>query len=205
MTFAHVILVAVLAAATGSTAPRLPTPANYAETCALVGSWCKPVPGEVPQELRRPLHLPTLPRNGRCPTTPGVRFDNGQFGGIALGRPPVLPLVGAVRRDTTSGAIAFRRRGRWWSAKTLWFSQPRYQGPVFIRGRKLGGGGKIVFGERPSLFDPQLPPEPTLNGTDGWREWPGATYLRSLGCWAWQIDGPDFSNVVVFRAVRSTR
>jgi hypothetical protein len=41
---------------------------------------------------------------------------------------------------------------------------------------------------------------PTLNGRDGWRQWPGGTWLRTPGCYAWQIDGTDFSDVIVFEA-----
>jgi len=59
------------------------------------------------------------------------------------------------------------------------------------------------MGELPSLVDPQLPPGdiPNLNGADGWREWPGATWLRFPGCYAWQVDGDNFSTAIVFKAV----
>jgi hypothetical protein len=182
-------------------AAGLPTPQSYAETCRLVGSWCAPTAGRIPRALRRPLHLPRVGPDWSCPTSSGHRIDNGQFGGIALGPGPVEPLI-AMAGDLERGVIAFSRRHGWWSAKTLWFSHPRYQGPVLIRGRRLDGRGRIVFGEDPSLIDPQLPPKPTINGTNGWREWPGGTFIRSLGCYGWQVDGSDFSHVVVFRAIR---
>jgi hypothetical protein len=62
---------------------------------------------------------------------------------------------------------------------------------------------KVGFGEGPSLFDPQLPPAATPNGTKGWRQWPGGTYVHSFGCYAWQIDGTSFSTVIVFKAVKA--
>lgn len=194
---------AVRQAPTGASARAvgLPTPSGYAQTCRLVSSWCTPVAGQIPRALRRPLRLPGLRRGAKCPTSSGRRLDNGQFGGIALGRGPVEPLI-AMAGDLEHGVIAFHRGNGWWDAKTLWFSRPRYRGPVFIRGRRLDGPGRIVFGEQPSLIDPQLPPGPAINGTNGWREWPGGTFIRSLGCYAWQIDGSDFSRVVVFKAVR---
>jgi hypothetical protein len=34
------------------------------------------------------------------------------------------------------------------------------------------------MGEAPALIDPQLAPGPTLNTQNGWRTWPGGTYLR---------------------------
>jgi len=207
--FVFLLLVPLLAGACGSSAAapavrsaELPTPAGYAETCRLVGSWCKPVAGKIPAALRRPLHLPKLGSGGKCPTSSGRRFSNDQFGGIALGSGKVRPLIAALGGHQKHGVLPFHRSRPWWDVKTLWFSFPRYQGPVFIRGRRIGGEGKIVFGEGPTLIDPQLPPEPTINGNHGWREWPGGTFVPSLGCYAWQIDGTRFSNVVVFKAIR---
>jgi hypothetical protein len=203
-------LVPLLAACGGSSSAAVhhaafPTPRSYAATCRLVASWCKPVPGRIPAALRRPLHLPALGPGARCPASSGRRFVNGQFGGIALGSGPVRPLISAPGGDPKHGVLALSRQSpgsHWWAIKTLWFSRPGYRGPVFIRGRRIGGPGKVVFGEEPSLIDPQLPPGPTINGTHGWREWPGGTFVRSFGCYAWQIDGTTFSTVVVFKAVR---
>jgi hypothetical protein len=183
---------------------QLPVPQSYARTCVLVGSWCQASrPGHIPTSLRRPLHLPHLGPSGRCPTSRGRRFSNSQFGGTALGPPPLQPLiVGGPAASVNQGVITFgpsNHRG-WYAVKTLWFARPNYQGPAFLRGRQLDGRHKIVFGEAPSLIDPQLPPGPTLNGMNGWREWPGGTWLRAAGCYAWQIDGLHFSHVVVFQA-----
>jgi hypothetical protein len=194
-----------------STAPRASQ--SYADTCRLVSSWCQvtPTPGGIPDTLRRPLHLPTVSPAEPCPATSGQPFSNDQFGGIAIGEGPVQPVVGGTPvASAERGVIAFHRgyrpyRKRWHSLKTLWFSQPSYQGPVFIRGRQLDGPHQTVFGEAPRLLDPQLGPGPTSNGTGGWREWPGATWLRHPGCYAWQIDGTDFSNVTVFKAVFAKR
>lgn len=187
-------------------AKQPPAPATYAETCQLVTSWCTPVPGRIPARLRRSLHLPSREPGASCPTTPGKFYRNDQFGGIALGRPPVRPLISPSRgRDLVPakrGLLHFSNEGSggWFSVKTLWFALPSYRGPVFIRGRQLDGPLRTTFGESPVLVDPQLPPGPTINGRNGFREWPGATWLRGPGCYAWQIDGTTFSTVVVFEA-----
>ncbi len=188
--------------------PPLPTPRNYADSCRLVSSWCisGTHPGSVPEVLRRPLALPTVKPGGSCPATHGQPFTSGQFSGIALGHEPVQPLVPAPGGSRArQGVLVFHpdpvRDDGWYVHKTLWFSSPNYQGPVLIRGRQLDGRHVVAFGESPQLVDPQLPAEPTLNGTGGWREWPGGTWLRTPGCYAWQIDGTDFSQVVVFEAV----
>ena len=184
--------------------PPRPAPATYAETCKLVGpTWCEdtPTPGGIPSDLRRPLRLPTVRPGQPCPVTEPRRFDGDRFGGLALEDGPVAPLIapGWVHPD----GIHFYTldSSGWYGVKTLWFSMPQYQGPVLIRGRQLDGPHKIVMGEGPDLVDPQLGPGATLNGLDGWREWPGGTLVRTPGCYAWQIDGTDFSNIVVFQAV----
>jgi hypothetical protein len=181
----------------------LPVPKDYTQTCQLVGSWCsEPVAGSMPPELRRPLRLRTLEAGQPCPVSRGRSFSNSQFGGFVLGVGPVQPLIAGLHAASFA-VITFKPSyGRgWYAVKTLWFGRPSYQGPVLIRGRRLDGPGRIVMGEAPSLLDPQLPPGPTINGTGGWREWPGGTWLRKPGCYAWQVDGEGFSNVIVFRAV----
>jgi hypothetical protein len=40
-----------------------------------------------------------------------------------------------------------------------------------------------------------------VNCLDGYREEPGGTYVRAPGCYAWQVDGLTFSEVIVVRAV----
>src|SRR5712691_1129694 len=186
--------------------PRLPAPQSYAETCRLVSSWCEleQSAGGIPDALRRPLALPSVEPGGVCPATGGHPFDNGQFAGTVLGDGPVQPLIPgsqAARGILTFHPYAYVERRGWYSLKTLWFSDPSYRGPLLIRGRQLDGPHEIVLGEAPALVDPQLGPGATLNGMNGWREWPGGTWLRTPGCYAWQIDGTTFSHVIVFNAV----
>lgn len=161
----------------------------------------------IPSSLRRPLDLPNVQAGGSCPTSTGRHYKNSLFGGIVLGRGPVLPLLGVARpRDqgpAKQGLLRFRSspdHPGWFTLKTLWFSFPRYQGPVFIRGRQLDGSQPVGIGEAPSTTDPEFPAGPTVNGGEGFREWPGATWLRTPGCYAWQVDGLDFSYVIVFSA-----
>ena len=185
-------------------------PTDYQQTCSTVTSWCQATTGQVPSSLRRPLALPRVAPGGACPVTHGARYANGQFGGIALGEGPVQPLLVPNGDRGVSAALRGVLRFRpgddgWHQLKTLWFSTPGYQGPVLIRGRRLDGTNPVVFGEAPDLMDPQLPPGPTVNGRNGYREWPGATWLRSPGCYGWQVDGLGFTRVHVFQAVWSSR
>lgn len=160
----------------------------------------------VPDSLRRPLHLPTLGAGGTCPRTIGQRFDNGQFGGVTLGKGPVQPLLAPVTEadSVLQGIVpvaSYPSRPGWLAVKTLWFASPDYEGPIYIRGRQLDGPHQPAFGEgAPTALELQLGPGPTINGEDGWREWPVSTWIRTPGCYAWQIDGTDFSQVIVFQA-----
>ena len=124
-----------------------------------------------------------------------------------MGPGPVLPLLAVARPadagPAKQGMLRFRRNPdhpRWFSLKTLWFSFPSYQGPALIRGRRLDGSGPVGIGEGPSTADPEFQAGPTVNGGDGFREWPGATWLRAPGCYAWQVDGLGFSHVIAFTA-----
>jgi hypothetical protein len=180
--------------------------ANPAQT--IVSSASASPDSEIPSSLRRPLRLPTVAPGGDCPTSSGRTYSNSQFAGIALGVGPVLPLIGvAQNRDAgpaRQGILRVRPYadypGDWLGVKTLWFSFPTYEGPIFLRGRQLDGTNPLAMGEPPTI-DPELPAGPTVNGENGFREWPGGTWVKAAGCYAWQVDGLDFSYVIVFKAV----
>ncbi len=89
----------------------------------------------------------------------------------------------------------------WLAFKTLWFSAPAYRGPFLIRAQRLDGQGPIAFGETPILSPLVVPPGETLNSHAGYRTAPGGTWVKAPGCYGWQIDGLNFSEVIVVDAV----
>jgi len=89
----------------------------------------------------------------------------------------------------------------WLGLKTLWFSVPAYQGPFVIRAERLGRPGPVALGEGPAVAPLVVPPGPTLNGGQGWREAPGGLWVKTPGCYAWQVDGLTFSEVIIVQAV----
>jgi hypothetical protein len=190
-----------------NTEPSVPAPQTYAETCRLAPAWCdiQATPGGVPDELRRPLAFPTVAPGDECPVTTTTRsVPNGHF--HMLGDGPAGPDIFAFGQSLAPGLIRFIAIGDrgWYAAKTLWLAAfSDHRGPILIRGRQLDGPHKIVMsGDGAFLVDPQLGPGDTLNGFPaGLREWPGGTFLRTPGCYAWQVDGTDFSTVIVFQAV----
>lgn len=76
----------------------------------------------------------------------------------------------------------------------IWSAASSYGGPVLVRGRQLDGSGAVGFGEGHVPYDQlQLP-------AGGIRQWPSFTRIQASGCYAYQIDGTNFSTVIVFRA-----
>jgi hypothetical protein len=140
--------------------------------------------GSVPAALRRALKLPA-DDGGPCPIT-----LNSQG--------PVSPheLPAGVGFHSVSGS-------QWMEAQVTWTAVGGYTGPLLIRGAMLGGGavgfgaGAVPYDELQLLDAGQGAPRVTGGG----RAWITDTRIRSGGCYAYQVDGSSFSEVVVFRAV----
>lgn len=154
------------------------------------------------KELRqRPLRLPALKPGASCPTTSGREVSPHY--GPALGEGPVYPVYLG-----TDGAMYYgdsTAEGGWHFYKVLWIASPKYKGTALIRGRQLDGPNELRF-DRGS--DPPAELQFPLNtgvgsaGTaDGWRDLPSYTRVRAPGCYAYQVDGPAFSEVIIFKAL----
>ena len=100
--------------------------------------------------------------------------------------------------------------------KVAWATGPTYQGPIRIRGRRLGARGEVLF----ESFDNRWRGEPVrrVDGANlmgeldfleshsyfpntpvGWRIWPTGTYVEAPGCHAWQVDGIGFTEVITMQ------
>jgi hypothetical protein len=187
------------------TTPLLSVPHNFAEACHFEPQACVPDAnesvGDFPADLRRPLAVPTLPAGGSCPVSPVQRIVTEDFVGMAVGSGAVRPAFFLDSFDAARGVPpGTMRPDGWFDIKTLWFAVPAYTGPARVRTVRLDGPGSVAFGESPDLGELVFPDGPTLNqGPDGYRQIPGATWVRSAGCYAWQVDGIGFSTVIVFR------
>jgi hypothetical protein len=161
--------------------------------------------------LSRPLHFPSLARNSVCPASSGSTVKNSFFVGVALGRGPVRLLL-ADRGDIHRGHVVLgRTQAPGWSAlQTLWFATPGYDGPFVVRAARVGARGPIAVQADQTGLGPGrgaliVAAGPTANTQDGYRSMPGSTWVRSPGCYAWQIDGQGFSETVVADTFNATR
>ncbi len=154
-------------------------------------------------ELRRPLRIDALGQAARCPVSP-ARVLSSQFA-PGQGTGPVYP-VGAAGGLQFSYPVEPTQRwypSQWGGNKVAWVARAGFAGRVLIRGERRDGTDGVRFGDRPQ---PQV--ELRLNfsaddlGEGGWLNKGTYTRVRAAGCYAWQIDGRDFTRVVTFRAIR---
>jgi hypothetical protein len=164
--------------------------------------WLAPA-GPVPAVLSRPLRFPALRSGRRCPASSGRPVTTAAFRGIALGNGLVRVGIagGGDLRRGVADLIDPTDRPPWLGLKTVWFSVPAYQGPFIIRARRLGHPAPVALGEPPTAEALVVPPGPTVHSSGRWRTAPGGLWVRTPGCYAWQVDGLTFSEIIVVRAV----
>jgi hypothetical protein len=138
--------------------------------------------GHIPASLRRPLHLPPSGGSQGC--------------SISAGGTPVS--IAAGPRVTAQRFVG----SHWLAAHVTWRAAVGYHGPILIRGRRLGGAGVVGFGEGHQPYDELQLLDSGRGATStsgGGRAWLSLTRVRHPGCYAYQVDGTDFSRVIVFR------
>jgi hypothetical protein len=157
-------------------------------------------------ELRkRPLHIANLAAAETCPTVRPHSLSPAF--GPGLGDGPVYP-VGFTRR----GVLRFEypppknslfAGSDWGGQKVLWVSDPKYDGPILIRGAQIDGTNRLRFGlVGPTVLEElAFPRHSAENWSGGWRNFPSYTRLRAPGCYVYQVDGAGFSDIIVFSAV----
>ncbi len=151
--------------------------------------------------LRRHLRLRPLSAGEACPRTPGGR--RAPKVAIALGDGPAYPVLGMSAAPPRPAGVAslrddIHRRGWYWH-KTLWAVDKAYPGPLLIRGARIDRPGPVRFG-----FDADVLPELEMPAEQQvrWRYGASSTLLRGPGCYAFQVDGTNFNDVIVFAATR---
>lgn len=156
----------------------------------------------------RPLHLPHLRQGTRCPMSPSHVAHQGTDRQQTLtGRGPAyLMSVGSAPGGRISIGFSARDSLGWYGQKTPWVIDRSYDGPILVRGARIGRPGQVRFAygygdHRRELnwdtgADQGSPPDPDF------RFLASATLFRAPGCYAFQIDGTSFSEIVVARVTR---
>jgi hypothetical protein len=160
------------------------------------------------QLRKRPLTTRRIPAGSDCPVSARTG-DLGVFGFSSIaawGSGPVWPFIGDVR--SLDVPIEFDPSGDyavWGVHKDMFAIDPRYVGPVLIRGRQLDGDDTLRFEKgEPGFTDAERRnPLPELRLFGGYVH-PAVTRVRTLGCYAWQIDGIGFERLTVFHAVAAS-
>src|SRR5579859_1171726 len=144
----------------------------------------------------RPLHVPGLLPGAPCPVTPGQVVTPGF--GPALGAGPVyaVGLGTAGVRDVDDSIFP----APWGGQKVLWIADPGDPGPVLIRGHQLDGPNEVRFGGGAAPAAELQLQAGAPGGAPAWSNWPSYTRVRGPGCYAYQVDGPGFSEVIPFIA-----
>ncbi len=147
---------------------------------------------------KRPLQLNQIKSISPCPVSE-ASVKTPQFG-AAAGTGPIFAVLGA----DTNGTVFYggaRQEGGWYYQKVLWIGKPSFQGPVLVRGRQLDGPKELGFGTG-AIPEKEL----TLDADNGgvaWSEWPSEVRFQGRGCYAFQVDTLDLTDVIVFRAVEN--
>lgn len=176
----------------------------------------------------RPLKLPTVGNGKPCPTTashdlsPVVNGGKGKGPGFGFGPGPAY----------LSGIVELYPGG---FDNEVWLIEPTYEGPVLIRGQQINGSHIVAFAEPITFAvggfsSAGSPPPgaavtsvtiggqavpfyqeldlPAMSSTDAkgfWRMFFARTNIEAAGCYAFQLDGLDFSLAIVFQVPDAAR
>lgn len=121
----------------------------------------------------------------------------------ALGRAPLFPDA----RDFDGERAALRVRPNaagsehagWYAAKARWASRTGYTGWALIRVARLDGPGS-ARAELQLAGGTRAGEALAVEVLADWQFWPGGTEVSTPGCYAYQVDGAGFTEVIVFRA-----
>jgi hypothetical protein len=144
--------------------------------------------------------------------TPAHHAVSPDFGD-AVGSGPVYLVAGL-----TNGVLYYNppqdfdaSAGPWGGAKVLWQIKPEYTGLVLIRGQQVDGthildfNGGVDFKPTNALGSEPLLKELHLKGggstSASWPTWVTFTRVEAPGCYAYQIDGEKFTEVIIFQAL----
>jgi hypothetical protein len=168
-----------------------------------------PEPAELAALRARPLRLPTLAPGDACPLTqpappnppppPGHPLSTGGAPS-ALGHAPVFPDARYFHLGNQLRVRALTTRPGWYGTKAPWASRTGYLGWTLIRTARLDGPGRAQIELQLADGSNVAGDAVAVDVLADWQFWPGGTDVTNAGCYAYQVDGTGFTEVIVFRA-----
>jgi hypothetical protein len=148
-------------------------------------------------ELRaRPLNAPQMQRGQECPKPEvNLRLD-GVGPAVNAG-----PVAATVFSEDVRLAYAVKPQERPHPAKVLWLVRADQRQPVIVRGTRVDRRGTVDFsnGERGFRTYP-LTGDAESTAPPEWRDIPSRVRVNERGCYALQVDGPDFQSIFMVPA-----
>jgi hypothetical protein len=155
----------------------------------------------------KPLHLPDISAGATCPVTPSQQHiaPDHQY---AAGNGPVY-----LVNEAANNPVIFLDAGSsdpgspWKISKIFWEVSATYTGPAIVRGGQIDGASALNFngglgqtagnnqGTEPILHELRLLGDP--HGQ--WKTYLTFVRIKQAGCYAFQIDGQNFSENIVIR------
>jgi hypothetical protein len=86
--------------------------------------------------------------------------------------------------------------------KALWLVGAEQAQPVIVRGKRIDGRGAVEFrnGRGRDFRTYPLTGDAESTAPPEWRDIPSQVFVRGSGCYALQVDGPDFQSIFVLAA-----
>jgi hypothetical protein len=184
--------------------PVAPCRARYQKSYRKYGFRCRDGSLEYDwSALYRPLHVPRLVAGAPCPASaprrkvhPAVSVNISR----AFGPGPAYPTL-SVRSGHAAVVMVWPPTEPpylgWAGTKVLW-TVPLYTGAVLVRGRQLDGPNRVGFDLGPGWTNRVLPEIRLVGPEEGLH--PAATFVRTPGCYAYQVDTLRSSYLIVFDA-----
>jgi hypothetical protein len=148
-------------------------------------------------ELRaRRLRVPHVQAGQECPK-PEVNLRLDGVGPIVSAG----PVAAAVFSEDVRLAYEEKPQERPHPAKVLWLVRADQRQPVIVRGKRVDRRGTVRFsnGARELRTYP-LTGDAESTAPPEWRDIPSGVRVQARGCYAFQIDGPDFQSIFVVPA-----
>jgi hypothetical protein len=165
-------------------APSLPSPSRITHV---------PAPSDPWTALRREMNGLPSADPGDCPTLEGrvlsVKFAPG------VGRGPVYAITPSRAQFAVDPTI--RNGDGLFPLKVLWVAEPGFAQAVLVRGKATANDERIMF-SGPFGDELRLDWAKTRAPTGEWLESPSYTLVPGSGCYFWQLDYSDGSDVIPF-------